>query len=395
MGLTIILATGMALSMVPGPIIGILSRFFIDDLGLTRTEVGIVATGYAFVIMVVSLPLGTLADRIGGRRTLVLMLVFVLLGLLGMSLSWGLWSLFAFAGIAGIPAGGTNSATNNIIVEKVPAGSRGWITGIKQSGVQMGIFVAGATLPVVALSLGWRWALRLSALVAIAGIGATLAVVPAGSRSRVRTARQIRGSGARMPAAVWWLAAYGVTMGAGVAAYSTFVPLYAQEEIGMSVGLAGIVIAVSGAVGVIARIIWGRIAERAGHPAVPLIWIGGLGVVSIALTWVASPNMPPAVWAGAVLMGIGAGSWMSVAMLAAMTMSEPERTGRGTGLIMLGFALGLTVGPAIFGWGVDSSGGYDLPLAGVVINFAASVALMIVWKARKGRVAARPVPEAR
>ena len=371
--------------MVPGPIIGILSRFFIDDLGLTRTEVGIVATGYAFAIMVVSLPLGNLADRIGGRPTLVLMLVFVFVGLLGMSLSWGLWSLCAFAAIAGVPAGGANSATNNIIVEKVPAGSRGWITGIKQSGVQMGILVAGVVLPVAALRLGWRWALGLSALVALIGIAATLVVIPAAARSRVRTTRQPGGSGTRMPVAVWWLAGYGVPMGAAVAVYSTFVPLYAQEQIGMSVGLAGLVMAVSGAAGMVARIIWGRIAERAGDPAVPLMWIGTLGIGSIALTWAASPATPLLVWAGAMLMGIGAGSWMSVSMLAAMTLSGPERTGRGTALIVVGFGLGLTVGPVIFGWGVDSSGGYDLPLAGIMTNFAASVLLMVVWRLRKGR----------
>ena len=106
--------------MTPGPIIGILSRFFIDDLGLTRTEIGAVATFHAFAIMITSIPLGVLADRLSGRYTQVLMLSFVFLGLLTMAFSWDLWSLLVFAGIAGLPAAGANSATNNIIVENVP-----------------------------------------------------------------------------------------------------------------------------------------------------------------------------------------------------------------------------------------------------------------------------------
>ena len=344
---------------------------------------GAVVAAHAFVIMASSVPLGYLADRIGGRRMLVLMLCFVSLGLGTMSFSWGLWSLFVFAGIAGVPAGGGNSATNNIIVENVRTGSRGWITGIKQSGVQIGIFAAGVGLPVAAERLGWRRALLLAALVAMAGIVAILVVVPAASSPR--PTRQMTDSETGIPRAVWWLAVYGATMGIGVAVYFAFVPLYAQEKIGMSVGLAGTVIAVSAAVGAAARIVWGRIAERAGDPAIPLIWIGALSVGSTLLTWAASPSVPLLVWAGAVLMGIGASSWMSVGMLAAMTLAGPERTGRSTAFIMFGFGVGLTVGPVLFGWGVDSSGTYDLPLAGTVVNFVASVGLVVLWRLRNRR----------
>lgn len=374
--------------MSPGPIIGIFSRFFIDDLGLTRTELGAVATGHAFVIMACSVPLGYLADRIGGRRMLALMLGFVFLGLGTMSMSWGLWSLFLFAGIAGVPAGGGNSATNSIIVDNVRAGSRGWITGIKQSGVQIGVFAAGAVLPLAAERLGWRQAMALASLIAVAGIVVTFMVVPVSPTSR--PVRPVIGWEAVIPRAVWWLSVYGVTMGVGVAVYSAFVPLYAQEKLGMSVGLAGSVIAASGATGAVARIVWGRIAERSGDPALPLVYIGILSVGSIALTWIASPTMPLLVWGGAVLMGIGAGSWMSVGMFAALTLAGPQHTGRGTAFVMAGFGLGLTVGPVLFGWGVDASGSYDPALAGTLLNFVAAVVLMMVWKALRTRSAALP-----
>ena len=382
------LASGMALCMSPGPIIGIFSRFFVDDLGITRTELGAVATGHAFVIMACSVPLGYLADRIGGRRMLALMLGFVFLGLGTMSLSWGLWSLFVFAGIAGVPAGGGNSATNSIIVDNVRAGSRGWITGIKQSGVQIGVFAAGAVLPLAAERLGWRQALVVASLVAAAGIVVTFMIVPAPSTPRPE--RLVIESEAVIPRAVWWLSVYGVTMGVGVAVYSAFVPLYAQEKLGMSVGLAGSVIAASGATGAVARIVWGRIAERSGDPALPLVYIGILSVGSIALTWMASPAAPLLVWGGAVLMGVGAGAWMSVGMFAALTLAGPQRTGRGTAFVMAGFGLGLTVGPVLFGWGVDTSGTYGPAMAGTLLNFVASVVLMLVWKALRKRSAALP-----
>ncbi len=382
-GLSIVLASGMALCMVPGPVIGVLSRFLIDDLGLTRTEIGAVATGHAFVIMAVSLPLGYLTDRIGGRWMLVLMLGFVFLGLMTMSWSWGLWSLFVFAGIAGVPAGGGNSATNTIIVENVPPGSRGWITGIKQSGVQMGVFAAGATLPALAGALGWRPTLALSSLVALVAIGITLWVVPAGRpRQKVKEDGEPAGP---IPRAVWWISAYGVTMGIGVAVYSAFLPLYGQERLGFSVGLGGMVLAVSGGVGVVSRMVWGRIAERAGDPVKPLMYVGLFGLLSLILVWMASHTFGALIWVGAVMLGIGPASWMSVGMFAAISMVGPKRTGSGTAMIMLGFGLGLTIGPVIFGWAVDTTGGYDLPMAGTLVNFLLAILLMGVWRIHNSR----------
>lgn len=381
LGLSAVLAGAMALSMVPGPIIGVLSRFFIDELGLTRTEIGAVATFHAFAIMIASIPFGVLADRLSGRYTQVLMLMFVFLGLMTMSFSWDFWSLLLFGGIAGLPAAGANSATNNIIVDNVPAGSRGWITGIKQSGVQIGILAAGLTLPVTAERLGWRTALVLASLVALVGIAATLAVVP--SRPGAPTpARKAGESRSRLPVAVRWLSAYGVTMGIGVGTYAAFVPLFAQENLDMGVTLAGTVIAVSGGSGALCRVVWGRIAERSGHPSAPLLAIGALSAAAFTSTWVAPYTTPYLIWIGAVMVGMSTGAWMSVGMMAAIMVSEARQTGQSTASVVLGFAVGLTIGPVVFGWGVDTFGTYDLAWAGVVLNFAAAMAMMLIWRLR-------------
>ena len=318
------------------------------------------------------------------------MLLFVFLGLLTMAFSWGFWSLVVFAAIAGLPAAGANSATNNIIVENVPAGSRGWITGIKQSGVQMGILAAGLTLPVTAAQLGWRTALVLASLVALVGIAFTLAIVPsgAGAWAPPRQAGERRG---RLPGAVWWISVYGVTMGIGVGTYSAFVPLYAQENLGMGVTLAGTVIAVSGASGALWRVVWGRIAERAGHPSTPLLVIGALSASAFIATWVAPYTTLYLIWVGAVLVGMSTGSWMSVGMMAAIMLSDPKQTGHSTGSIVLGFGLGLTIGPVVFGWGVDTFGAYDLPWAGVTLNFAAAMTMMLLWRFRARTLLEEPV----
>ena len=77
-------------------------------------------------------------------------------------------------------------------------------------------------------------------------------------------------------------------------------------------------------------------------------------------------------------------------MFAALTLAGPQRTGRGTAFVMLGFGLGLTIGPVLFGWSVDTSGSYDPALAGTLLNFVAAVAMMLVWKALRSRPGAVP-----
>jgi len=375
----------MALSMMPGPIIGILARYFIDELGLSRTEIGAVATFQALVIMAVSIPLGRLADRIGGRNHLILMLVLFIAGIVLMSISWDFWSLLLFAAMAGLPAAGANSATNTIIVDNVRSGSRGWITGFKQSGVQVGLLFAGLALPFMAELLGWRQALALTTLLAGACIAVALVVVPARVPLQPEAAPPSKEGRGKLPAAVRWLSAYGVTMGVGVGAYSAFAPLFAQETLGMSVTLAGVVIAVSGGSGALSRVVWGRIAEQASHPSLPLIVIGAIASAALAATWIAPHTTPVLIWVGAILIGVSLGSWMSVGMMGAIMLSGPRRIGESTGLIMLGFGLGLTIGPVLFGWGVDTFGNYHPSWAGVTIICVAAVGMMLVWRLQTRR----------
>ena len=53
---------------------------------------------------------------------------------------------------------GANPATNSLIATRVEPGRRGGVTGVKQSGVTLGVFLSGAMLPVLERFWGWRGA---------------------------------------------------------------------------------------------------------------------------------------------------------------------------------------------------------------------------------------------
>lgn len=77
-----------------------------------------------------------------------------------------------------------NPVTNKLVALHVLPAARGLVMGIKQSGVQIGAFLAGMLLPALAGVLGWRWALGAAALAAgVSGAAALMAVPPAGART--------------------------------------------------------------------------------------------------------------------------------------------------------------------------------------------------------------------
>ncbi len=76
------------------------------------------------------------------------------------------------------PANGLGQlASNTVLTEWAPEKHRGLLFGAKQASVPLCIMIGGLSVPVVALTLGWRWAfvfgaaLVLLALVPLAGLG--------------------------------------------------------------------------------------------------------------------------------------------------------------------------------------------------------------------------------
>jgi MFS family permease len=255
----------------------------------------------------------------------------------------------------GLPNGWVNPATNALIVDNVAAGARGVVTGIKQSGVQMGSFLGGLLLPGLAAATNWRVAFATFLIFPAAGL--------VGMWRRPEVVRSHgRGAGPRapVPTAVRWIAVYGTLAGLGVSATTTFLPLFAQESEGWTTPQAGLLIAGVGLVGVAARITWGSASERwLGHGRT-LRLLASLSAGAAGLLALASADVAPS-WVlipAALLVGAGAVAWNAVGMLAVMDFSAPELVGRGTGVVTLGFLSGIGLGPPLMGLSVDRLGVY-------------------------------------
>jgi predicted MFS family arabinose efflux permease len=331
-------------------------------LGATNTGVGAVAAPR----------LGRLADRLGSRRSVALLGVISAAGLFLTAAAHNYWLLLGASAVSGVPQGASNPVTNKMIAEEVPPESQGSVTGVKQSGVQFSVFLAGALMPPAAAStIGWRWALVGVGAVTLLGAGYTRARFPPDDDVGPSRGGAVAGSGSvALPAFVRQVALYAFLLGLTAGGVNRFYPLYAQEVLGYSEARAGLAVSVAGLAAIAARLAWARIAARISpRPALLVLAVGsvvatGLLVASeLVAAWI--------LWPAVLLIAFTVSAWNVVAMLAVIWSVPIAASGRATGVVLLGFLGGLTVSAPLVGVTVDWLGSYRPTWIGLGILAAA------------------------
>lgn len=372
--------------------LSVLAIELITDLGLSRAELGLIGSVNTMTGALTAPLSGRLTDRIGPWAAAVGGMLISAVGMSMMALSGGAMTLAASALVSGVPQGWGNPATNALIAERVAPGVRGTITGIKQSGVQFGVFLSGFTLPTLAVWLGWRGASW--AYAAVFGLLAVLTALllprrpspageppgdvsnadPSGVGSGATPASAV--GAAAMDPWIWRLAGYALLSGTVGGTIGRFFPLWAEEAIGMTTRTAGFLVAVTGALGIVARIVAGRIAETAITPPRLLRILAAIGGV-YGLVLVLTPAVGSWIlWPATALNAVGIGAWNAVAMLAIIMVVPKQLAGRASGVVMLGFLGGLSLGSPVAGWAVDRWGDYQ-PVWGVCVLLSALAVLSL------------------
>lgn len=388
--ITAVLAASMAVAILPVISIGVLAPILIDDLGITRADLGLLVSLASGTSALASPAAGGVVDRIGDRTGLLLVFGVGAVSLAMMAAAPAYAAMAAALGVAGLSHAGANPATNRVISGRVPLGQRGVITGIKQSGETVAIVLAASLLPATAVWLGWRAALAVlacGALVTLLAAGVSIH----GSRRPVDAAASGARSGIRP--SIYWLGAYSLAMGAASGAVTTYLPLYAHDIGGMSVAAAGAVMVLAGVVGTGGRIAATRWTEtRLGAP-VALLGLAAIGVASGLVLIAADPLGASGYWLGAILWGASGLTFGSVGMLAVMAESDDSNTGRASGLTVFGFGIGLTATPPVFGWLVDLGYGYGTGFALVTGFYVLAVAIILLGRASFRDADPESIPE--
>jgi MFS family permease len=306
--------------------------------------------------------------------------------LVGLSGSW--LALTAAALLMGLAYGPAPPAGSDILMRHSPRSQRALIFSTKQAGAPFGSAVAGLVLPAIVTLAGWRWALLVTAIVS-----ALSAFMVEPWRHELDSERQPgRGSlllelvsirTALLPFRVIassrplvWLAGTGFSFACVQGCIFSFYVTYLNAGLGMSLTAAGTAFAVLQAVGMVARVAMGFMADRLGSGVQALIYLGLGSCLASILSASLSLDLP---WAGvlavsAVIGFIGV-SWNGVFLAEVARLAPEGRVSEVTsGTILLTF-LGYVVAPAAFTAGIPVLGGYapcflaiaGLPLISVAV----------------------------
>lgn len=375
----------LAISMGIGPLLiyslTAAGPLVISDLDLTRAQFGSFAT-VAFMAAAASSGLfGRLIDRYSERATMIVLFIGSAVALLVAAVAQTYLIVIVAVAISGSVQALSNPVTNRLISAYAEPKAHGLLMGVKQAGVQMAQFTAGIAVPGIALVMGWRGALTASIVIAAAGLLLALRYLPQ-PHGHAKHDEDLPRSGAT-PRAIWWLTAYALLTGAALQAANVYLPLYGYERVHLSVAAAGLTAAVVGGIGLIARIAWGRLADRLGSPRIPLIILPLVACVGTMCIYLAeAAQTATLLWLGATIFGATGIAANVVLMVAVLQGSPAHLIGKVSGLLATGLYLGFALGPISFGALVDATQSYGIGWVTISAAYAAAPILVLAGRRR-------------
>lgn len=359
---TLITATiVITLGALPIFLVGANAIFIREEMGFGETALGAAASLYYVGAAGMSLPGGKITERLGYGRAMALAAFLTLISVLGIALVARLWWILTLFLVIGGTANGIAFPSSALALSKgIPIRRQGVAFGIKQSSGPYATLLAGASVPLLGLTVGWRWAF----------VTAALLTFPVMWRWRDgdTSVRRKLGSKEDVDGRSLWILSAGAF--AVVIATSSFGAFYVESAVfnGIEPALAGTLLAVGSGLGVVSRIMWGFVADRKPSWHFPII-TSFLVVGSAAFGFMGSVQNGPMLLALTVLVFGSGWAWPSV-LAFAVVQRQPKAPAVASGIIGTGQYGGGIIGPLGFGFLVER---YSYEIAW---QYAAAMALI-------------------
>lgn len=341
----VIAAMSSVIGAVPSFLVGAMAVFLREDLAFNRAELGIAIAMFFLASAVAAIPGGQVTERAGARVTMLAAASTSGIAMLGIALLARSWTgLVLWLAVAGLANGVAQPAGNLALSRGVARGKQGFAFGVKQSAIPASTLLAGLAVPVVALTVGWRWS-----FVAAAGAVVLLAVLmPKDAYRSPVTDRKGAANQPDMPLSGLLLLAFAAACGASVG--TSLGSFYVEGAVtaGFGAGYSGVMLAVGSLSCIASRLLIGLLADRwvRGHIAmmVGILLLGGVGLVGLALT-----ARFPVLLVPATLLAFAAGwGWPGIFNYT-VARRNPSAPAAATAITQTGVFVGGVSGPAAFG----------------------------------------------
>lgn len=378
---SVALAVGVvSIAALPAFLTGALAVQIRQEFDLAPSTLGLLVGLFFGCAALSSGPAGQLVERVGataGMRMAAIGAAISMAGIAGLSRSVAM--IAALLVVGGLANGLAHPATNLMLVDTTPSHRRGLVLGIKQAAIPTATLVAGLSVPLIALTVGWRWAFGAAAVIAL-----VVAIVGRSPADRHRATASTKRDVQRIPrsamAALVLLAA-AATLGIwGGQAMGAFLVSYGVDR-GFDEGTAGLVLTLGSLAGITSRILAGHIVDRRASSGIPelaaMLAIGAIGLLALAT------GLPALVWLGPIAGFAGGWGWTGV-LNYAVVRAYPMAPAAATGVIQTGVFLGATLGVPLFGLIVDSAS-YPVAWLGTAGSALVAGAVMLLIGRRSWR----------
>jgi predicted MFS family arabinose efflux permease len=354
--------------------------------GASDAELGIALAAYAIPILVVSLPLGRLADRVGRRPLLLGGLALTAAGSILIAFSDALGLLIIGRAVQGVGSAASWIAALALVSDLAPPGRKGASIGFALAANSVGAIAGPALGGLTGDVIGFEFPFFL-----VAGVTVMLGIVGWAflphrppveverPKTRLRDVVRLAASPGVLPATLI------VVGGAGVLGLvEVVVPLDGDERLGLSAAAIGALFAATIALDAVAAPVAGGASDRVGRIPVALL---GLVVLAASTSLLAVLGGVAGLIAGLAVFGVG----ISTAFAAAVPWLDDAfgvlDKGFGYGFLNVIYAAGYSIGPLLAGFALEA-GGPALAYWGATVVIALLAALVL---GRSGRLSRSPV----
>ena len=354
------IAIAMAIMTVP-----VLAPQISHDINIDPSKIGLYsAVAFAGAITFTSLA-GSVIARYGAIRTTQIALF---LGAFGLCISLLMWvpAFIVGAFAVGMGYGVATPAASHLLARTIAPQQRGFIFSIKQSGVPIGGFLLGVTIPVIAFHYSWQYGLLSIILLLFLlilllqtirtmfdiGLERDRKISPAETVTAVKLA--LKDSRLRPLALSSFI--YAMMQ----LSIFTFYVVVLVEQVNLDPVAAGTVFSIMHVGGIIGRPLLGWISDKI-LPAVPLLSLVGFAIFLCGLTLTTlDANWPYLLLCALSLVtGIVAAGWNGVYISEIARVMPSTEVGRATGGVSAFTFLGVVIGPAVFTAIIGLSGSYS------------------------------------
>jgi len=376
--------------------VGPLAPFFKEDLGASSAQVGLVMSAASLGYMITLFPMGWVVDRIGARWPMVIGELIAGISMMALffapSYIWLLVLMFA----TGMGCGFLMPSTTQGVIVWFPAKERATVMGLKQTAVNIGGIITAATLPTVALVLGWRYGFLFLGIIAIV-IAVTALILYREPTKPSLSSTESATTAVAPPLLllellkerhIWLVAFCGLCLSWVEFTIIGHLVLYLTEALLFPVVVAGGLLAMTEAAGAIARPGSGLLSDRVfGGSRKPIFVLMAstasamcllLGLFGSHLSWALYPVL--------FLLGLGGIGFGGIFLTLMSELGGRYGAGKAAGLGGTIAMAGIVFGPVVFGHIVDTSGSYELAWLSSAFVAALCIVLLIFVKEEKKKI---------